>query len=513
MRKEFLGADLLGSVVVFLVALPLCMGIAIASGVPPAAGLVTGIIGGILVGALSGCPLQVSGPAAGLSVIVFQLIQEHGIAMLGPIVLLAGLVQVAAGLLRAGQLFRSISPAVIQGMLAGIGALIFAAQIHVMVDHSPKAGGLANFAAIPESVALLFSDTDHDHHMAAIVGFVTLGVMLAWTYLAKGKAKTVPGALLGVIAGTTLAQFGQWHIHYVKLPDSLGDSLKMTHPGALLGLFSMEIFWEALALAFIASAETLLSAAAVDQMAKGQQKTNYDRELFSQGIGNTLCGLLGALPMTGVIVRSAANVNAGAKTRMSAIFHGVWLAILIVVFPHVLELVPTASLAAILVFTGIKLLDIPTFRHLNRYGWQVASIAILTTVTIVCSSLLTGIVLGISLSVIKLIWAISSLEVTVDTDPLSDRIDVKFIGSASFINLPRFTDALESLPAAAETHVHIRGLSYIDHAVVEALASWEKNRASRGNLVFVEWDELMNLYRAKNDRNARKPEPVETPVH
>jgi MFS superfamily sulfate permease-like transporter len=498
MQKQYLGADLLGSVVVFLVALPLCMGIAIASGVPPAVGLVTGIIGGVVVGFFSGCPLQVSGPAAGLSVIVFQMIQEHGIAMLGPIVLLAGLIQVGAGLLRAGQLFRSISPAVIHGMLAGIGALIFAAQFHVMVDHSPKSSGIANFLAFPESIALLFSDTDHDHHMAAIVGFVTLGVMLGWTAIARGNFKKVPGALLGVIAGTAIAQFGGLHIHYVQLPPSLGDSITITHPADLLGLFSMEIFWEALALAFIASAETLLSAAAVDQMLKGEQKTNYDRELLSQGIGNSLCGFLGALPMTGVIVRSAANVNAGAKTRLSAIFHGVWLLILIVAFPHILQLVPTASLAAILVFTGLKLLDLPTFRHLNRYGWDVALIAILTTVTIVVSSLLSGIVLGLGLSVIKLLWAISRIEIQVLQDPLSDRIDVKFEGSASFINLPRFTDALEDLPVAAEIHIHLRGLSYIDHAAMEALSAWEKSRIARGGQVNVEWDELMSFYVQKN---------------
>lgn len=511
MSKQYLGADLLSSVVVFLVALPLCMGIAIASGVPPAAGLVTGIIGGIIVSAFAGCPLQVSGPAAGLSVIVFQIIQEHGIAMLGPIVLLAGLIQAAAGLLRAGQLFRSISPAVIHGMLAGIGALIFAAQFHVMVDHSPKASGIANILAMPESVALLFQDTDHDHHMAAIVGFVTLGVMIAWTFLAKGKFKTVPGALLGVVAGTGLAQWGQWQIHYVKLPSNLADSLAFTNPAGLLGLFSMEIFWESLALAFIASAETLLSAAAVDQMAKGEKKTNYDRELLSQGIGNSLCGLLGALPMTGVIVRSAANVNAGAKTRMSSVFHGIWLMVLILAFPSVLQLVPTASLAAILVFTGIKLLDLPTFRHLNRYGWDVAAIAVVTTLTIVGSSLLTGIVLGLVLSIIKLLWAISSLEVKVDTDPIGDRVDVQFIGSASFINLPRFSDALEEIPTVAETHIHVRGLHYIDHAAMEALASWEKSRASRGGHVFVEWNELMNFYNEKNLK--AKPAPAETPVH
>jgi MFS superfamily sulfate permease-like transporter len=498
MQKQYLGADLLGSVVVFLVALPLCMGIAIASGVPPAVGLVTGIIGGVVVGMFSGCPLQVSGPAAGLSVIVFQMIQEHGIAMLGPIVLLAGLIQVGAGLLRAGQLFRSISPAVIHGMLAGIGALIFAAQFHVMVDHTPKSSGIANLLAFPESIALLFSDSDHDHHVAAIVGFVTLGVMLAWTAIARGSLKRVPGALLGVIVGTSLAQFGGFNIHYVQLPANLGDSINITHPANLLGLFSMEIFWEALALAFIASAETLLSAAAVDQMLKGEQKTNYDRELLSQGIGNSLCGFLGAIPMTGVIVRSAANVNSGAKTRLSAILHGVWLLILIVAFPNILQLVPTASLAAILVFTGLKLLDLPTFRHLNRYGWDVALIAVLTTVTIVVSSLLSGIVLGLGLSFIKLLWAISRIEIQVLQDPLSDRVDVKIEGSASFINLPRFTDALESLPAAAEIHIHLRGLSYIDHAAMEALSSWEKSRIARGGQVNVEWDELMSFYVQKN---------------
>jgi MFS superfamily sulfate permease-like transporter len=215
--------------------------------------------------------------------------------------------------------------------------------------------------------------------------------------------------------------------------------------------------------------------------------------------------------MTGVIVRSAANVNAGSKTRMAAIFHGVWLLILIVAFPGVLQLVPTASLAAILVFTGIKLLDLPTFRHLNKYGWIVASIAVLTTVTIVCSSLLTGIVLGIALSIMKLLWAISQLDVVVEPDPVGDRVDIRLTGSASFINLPRLTDALESAPKAAATHVHVRGLNYIDHAAIEALASWEKSRSSADTQVFVEWPELMTFYNEKN--NPRKGARAETPVN
>jgi len=426
------------------------------------------------------------------------LIQEHGIAMLGPIVMLAGLMQLASGLLRAGQMFRAISPAVIHGMLAGIGVLIFAAQFHVMVDHTPKSNGIANLLAFPEAVALLFQDTDHDHHMAAVVGFASLAVMIGWTFLGKGPLKKVPAALVAVITKTTIAQVLGLHIHYVKLPAALTDAITLFNLSNLSALLNGEILGEAAALAFIASAETLLSAAAVDQMSGGRQKTNYDRELLSQGIGNSLCGLLGSLPLTGVIVRSAANVNAGGKTRLSAILHGIWLLVLVVVFPHVLQLVPTACLAAILVYTGVKLLNVGALRHLHRYGTAVVAVAIITTVMIVVSSLLTGIVAGIVLSLLKLLHAISKLEVRVDKDPVSDRVDVLFDGSASFVNLPRFTDALDEIPETGEVHVHIRGLNYIDHAAMEALQNWEKVRVSRGAQVDVAWDEFMSLYQSKN---------------
>ena len=511
MKADSLASDALASVVVFLVALPLCMGIAIASGVPPALGLITGIVGGIVVATFSGCPLQVSGPAAGLSVIVFQMIQEHGLPLLGPIVLFAGLIQVASGLLRAGQMFRAISPAVIHGMLAGIGALIFAAQFHVMVDHVPKAGGLANIAAFPEAIALLFEDTDHDHHLAAIVGFVTLSVMVGWTLLAKGRLKTIPAALLAVIVGTAVAQIGQMHIHYVKLPSNLLEAVTWTNVHGLAGLLSGEVIGEAVALAFIASAETLLSAAAVDKMAAGRQKTNYDRELLAQGIGNSICGLFGALPMTGVIVRSAANVNAGAETRVSAFLHGIWLLILVAAFPSVLQMVSTACLAAILVYTGVKLLNVGELVRLHRFGWPVVAIAVITMGTIVASSLLTGIVVGIGLSLLKLLWAISRLDVKVDHDPVSDRVDVIFEGSASFVNLPRFTDALDELPNAAEVHVHLKKLNYVDHAAVDAISDWEKVRQKRGGQIHVEWTELMNMYALQNSATAAKKAPA--PVH
>jgi MFS superfamily sulfate permease-like transporter len=309
--------------------------------------------------------------------------------------------------------------------------------------------------------------------------------------------------LVAVGLGTVLAKILQPQIHYVQLPDRLTDAVTIVALGGLTGLFTTEIITESLALAFIASAETLLSAAAVDQMAKGRQKTNYDRELLSQGVGNMLAGFLGSLPMTGVIVRSAANVNAGARTRLSAMLHGAWLLILVVFFPQVLQMVPTASLAAILVYTGVKLVNIKTLRHLHQYGWAVVAITLITMTIIVCFSLLTGIIVGIVLSLIKLLWAISKLEVKMSQG--DGRVDVYFSGSASFVNLPRFSDALDTIPVGSESHIHIRGLNYIDHAAMETLANWEKVRTANGDTVNVEWEELMSFYQRTHQIKVAKP--------
>src|SRR5258708_4519595 len=201
MNSVRVGQDLLASVVVFLVALPLCMGIAISSGAPPAAGLITGIVGGIITGMFSGCPLQVSGPAAGLAVLVYGVVQKHGLETLGLVILIAGLLQITAGLLKAGQVFRAISPSVIFGMLAGIGILIFGAQFHVMVDDQPRSDGLKNLLAIPESIAKgIFPVEGSVHHLAAYVGVGTLLILILWNQFAPKKLKWIPGALIAVVA-------------------------------------------------------------------------------------------------------------------------------------------------------------------------------------------------------------------------------------------------------------------------------------------------------------------------
>ncbi|MBM3739911.1 MAG: SulP family inorganic anion transporter [Acidobacteria bacterium] len=501
-KNRTIAEDALASLVVFLVALPLCMGIAIASGAPPATGLITGIIGGIVVGLISGCPLQVSGPAAGLAVIVYELIQRHGLEKLGLILLAAGLIQIAAGVLKLGQVFRAVAPAVVYGMLAGIGVLIFAAQFHVMVDDAPRKSGILNLLAIPEAAYKGILPMDGSvHHLAAFIGIVTISVLLAWTKFAPKKLKWVPGALVGTITATTVAQVWKMPISYVDLPANLLSGIRTPSLDTLAGLADWSLLLAAVTVAFVASAETLMSATAVDQMHEGP-RTDYDRELLAQGVGNTLCGLAGSLPMTGVIVRSATNVAAGAKTRYSAVLHGVWLLALVALAPGVLRLVPTASLAAVLVYTGYKLMNPANVRRLLSYGGIPVVIYAVTVIMIVATDLLTGLLCGLALSLASVVYDLVHLSVKVGTAP--GRIDVHLQGAATFIRMPRLVDVLEKLPNDVEAHVHIQNLSYVDHACLDAISTWEKQRNARGTKTVVEWDELMAKYRTRP--GARGPE-------
>jgi MFS superfamily sulfate permease-like transporter len=486
-------SDALASSVVFLVALPLCMGIAIASGAPPITGLVTGVVGGIAVGLISGSPLQVSGPAAGLAVIVYQIIQQHGLAMLGPILLLAGLLQLAFGLLGWGRWFRSISPPVLYGMLSGIGVLIFAGQFHVMVDGKPKGSGIANLISIPESVYKgIFPLDGSSHHIAAVIGLLTIISLTGWTKFRPHVFRHLPGPLVAVLFTTLLAAVMRLPIQYVSLPDRLVDSITLTSWEGLARLLDWKILLEAAALAFVASAESLLSAAAVDRLHQGP-RTNFDRELAAQGVGNTICGMLGALPMTGVIVRSSVNVEAGAKTRWSAVLHGVWILAFVALAPGVLKMIPTATLAAILVFTGYKLINPASIRKLYQYGMVPVSIYAATVVGIVATDLLTGVLIGIGLSLARLVWQVSHVEIWTEKAD-GRRIDLHIDGAATFVGLPKLVDTLEKLPGGTELHVHVDKLTHIDHACMDALENWAVQQREKGGSLMVEWQELMSRH-------------------
>lgn len=495
-KKATLGRDFMASIVVFLVALPLCMGIAIASGVPPALGLITGIVGGLVVGFLAGQPLQVSGPAAGLAVMVWQLVQDFGLKALGLAVLIAGVIQLVAGIAKLGRWFRAVAPAVILGMLAGIGALIFASQFHVMVDDKPRGNGLENLISIPEAIYKgIFPLDDSVHHMAAAIGLLTIVSIVLWNRFRPKALKMLPGPLVGVVLATATASILDLPIAHVAVPENLIESLNWVSADSL-SLLSNFTFWaSAVGLALIASAETLLCATAVDRIHDGE-RTKYDKELRAQGFGNIICGIFGALPMTGVIVRSSANVEAGGKTKWSAIMHGGWILLLVVFLPQILVLIPTSSLAAILVYTGYKLLGIPAVRALSKKGYSHVLIWAVTVSTIVATDLLIGVATGIALTLLRLLFTFARLEVKIEEK--DGRHNLELFGAATFISLPKLAEALESLPPAAEVHFYFDELQYIDHACMECIEDWRKRHQGQ---VFLEAHHL-------EERN--KPKVVKT---
>jgi len=477
-----LARDFTASIVVFLVAMPLCMGIAIASGVPPEKGLITGIIGGVIVGFLAGSPLQVSGPAAGLAVIVFEFVRAHGLPALAPVLALAGIIQILAGMARTGGFFRSISPAVVHGMLAGIGALIVIGQFHILFDSRPLSSGLENLAAMPGRILGLSPDM-RSTEFALMIGLVTIGVMLGWEKWRPARLKLVPGALLGVVAATLIAWLGQFDVARIDVPASITAAVDMPGQGFLAPLAQPAMLVTALAIAFIASAETLLSAAAVDRMHDGV-RTDYNKELRAQGVGNLLCGLAGALPMTGVIVRSSANVQAGAKTRRSAILHGVWILGFVALLPWLLREVPMAALGGILVVTGWRLVSLSHVRHLfANYGLLPAAIWAVTFILVVTTDLLTGVLVGLGLSVIELIQHRKSLRLKVEQDQDEDAVRLRLAGSATFVSLTWLTARLERIPAGRAVHLDLHHLRGIDHTSAEMVREWVMRRLGSGHSV------------------------------
>lgn len=481
-----LARDLPASFVVFLIAVPLGLGIAVASGAPPELGLITGIVGGILVGCLAGSPLQVSGPAAGLAVIVFELIRDAGLSALGPVLILAGLIQLVAGVSKVGQWFRAISPAVVHGMLAGIGVLIVASQIHVMLDAKPQASGLANLVAAPAAYLGLFPLDGSKAEAAFGVALVTIVALVAWEMWRPQRLKLLPGALIGVVAGTAVAAILALPVTYVTVPADILASIKMPGTADLARLLEPKMLVLAFAVAFIASAETLLSAAAVDRMHDGP-RTNYNRELSAQGIGNLVCGLLGALPMTGVIVRSSANVQAGAVSRWSTVLHGVWILAAVALLPWVLQAIPMAALAGILVVTGFRLVSIQHAKHLFKsYGVLPAAIWAVTFGTIVATDLLTGVLVGIILSLIELVPWVRNLRLQIRRETASDGgVDLRLAGTATFVQLPILIGALEQTPQTARVTLRTESLQFVDHTCAEFLTAWVTRRRETGGIVCV----------------------------
>ncbi|MFE1789476.1 SulP family inorganic anion transporter [Streptomyces sp. NPDC059525] len=457
-------ADLGASVVVALVALPLCVGVAVASGVPAELGIVTGVAGGLVTGWFRGSELQVSGPAAGLTVLVYEAVGTYGLPALGVLVLAAGMVQLGLGALRLGRWFRAISLAVVHGMLAGIGLVLIAGQLYALGGVRAPGQTLAKLGGMHE----LGAQADW---AAVALGAGTIAVMVLWRRVPAGL-RVVPGALVGVAAATAAAALLRLPVETVRVTGVL-EAVSPPGWSDFGALGSVGAVGTVVALALIASAETLFSAAAVDRMHEGP-RTDYDRELVGQGVGNAVCGLLGALPMTAVIVRSSANVEAGARTRASRILHGGWLLLFAVALPQVLAVVPLAALAGVLLHAGWKLLPARAVAALWRTHRGEAVVLVVTAGSILATSLFEGVLVGLVLAVAKAAWETSHVHVEAVWE--GEELCVRVVGNASFLRLPKLLDSLEALPHGPSVRLDLSGLRHLDHACLTALEGWERKR-------------------------------------
>ncbi|WP_338693160.1 SulP family inorganic anion transporter [Streptomyces sp. Q6] len=473
-RYPHLKADVTASLVVFLVALPLCVGVAVASGVPAELGLITGIVGGIVTGIMRGSSLQVSGPAAGLTVLVYEAVRAFGLPVLGVVVLATGVLQIAMGALKLGRYFRAISVSVVEGMLAGIGLVLIAGQLYSVVGAKAPESGLGKIAGLPEAFVDAFGSTRALASLALGVG--TVLVLVLWKRLPR-RIRVVPAQLAAVGLATLAALVFGAPVATVEVNGLLG-SVQPPSLDAFGELAGLGVLGTIVAFTLIASAESLFSAAAVDRLHDGP-RTTYDKELVAQGAGNAVCGVLGALPMTAVIVRSAANVQAGARTKASRVLHGVWLLLFAALLPGVLAYIPIPALAGVLVHAGAKLIPVEALVTLWREHRGEALILVVTAVSIVAVSMFEGVLVGLALSVVKTAWDASHIKLDV-IDKGAGPIQAYLSGNATFLRLPKLLDSLEALPADRPVELDLSGVHHLDHACRTALENWAARHSSAG---------------------------------
>ncbi len=478
------GRDLSASLVVFLVAIPLCLGIAVASDAPPLSGLIAGLIGGVIVGAASQSRLGVSGPAAGLAVIVAEAIAGLGFEAFLLTVMIAGALQVGLGVLRAGIVAYFFPNAVIKGMLAGIGVIIFLKQLpHAVGYDADYEGDLDYVQADGETTTSeLINMFDYVNPGAVLITVVGLALIVGFqTGWVKRQAvlQHIPGPLLAVLAGVGLnfAYMGtSWALgpeHTIAIPiaESLGEL------GGLLTMpdwtaFANPAVWTtAVTIAIVASLETLLCVEATDKMDPRREMTPANRELVAQGIGNALSGLIGGLPVTQVIVRSSANLQAGATTKRSAILHGVWIVAAVVLFPAAMNYVPMASLAAVLLVVGYKLAKPTLFVEQWRRGYSQFLPFLITVVAIYFTDLLTGIGIGLGTSVLFLLW--DNMQIPYFTGKRRHQdgevLVLELSDHVSFLNKARIRQTLNDQPSGSSVVIDGRRAVAVDPDVLDVI--------------------------------------------
>ena len=480
-------SDLQAGFLVFLIALPLCLGISMASGFPPSAGLITAIVGGLLVSRINGSHLTINGPAAGLIVVLLAAVQAlgEGDAMAGyrytlAAIVVASVIQVLMGVFKLGQLSSFFPTSVVHGMLAAIGIIIVATQTHVMLGVTPEPGSLfAIIAQLPHSLLNMNAEI-------GLISFLGLLILVIWPLIGS----KIPAPVLVVLVGIVFA----WHFDLADGSIVGGSTFMVPLPDDFLGSFyfpdfskmASVAFWEAvLSISLVGSLESLLSASAIDKLDPYKRSSDLDRDLTAVGLGNLLAGLVGGLPMIAEIVRSSANIDSGAKTAWANFFHGLILLLFVVLFAGLIQRIPLASLAALLVYTGYRLASPATFARVREVGKEQLFMFVVTIVGILATDLLIGVVLGI---VVKLaimlargVWPNNLFKIHFTIKPQdNDTLVVKLLGSAVFSNYLPLKTALAQLDSGKTIIFDCADGYLIDHTVMEFIDEYQQNHVAQG---------------------------------
>ncbi len=476
-------SDFSASIVVLLVALPLCLGIALGSGAPLFSGIIAGVIGGIVVGFASGSQLSVSGPAAGLTVIVATAIlklQVYEAFLLA--VVIAGVLQIILGFIKAGVVGDYIPNSVIKGMLAAIGLILILKQFPHLIGYDADFGGDESFdqGNKENTFSGILSAVNFITPSALVIGAVSLLILICWEQKFMKSKKWlhgIPGPLVVVLAGTVINEcfkiyqpgYALETKHLVALPiaTSPGDFISFFTFPQLQYLKNPDVWITGVTIAIVASLETLLGLEAVDKLDPLKRVSPTNRELKAQGLGNIFSGMLGGLPLTSVVVRSSANVNSGAKTKMSAILHGVFMLLCVAFIPFILNKIPLSALAAILIFTGYKLAKVSLFKEFYQKGWDQFMPFVITIIAILMTDLLKGIIVGIGLGLFFMVRSNFRSSVFIVND--NNKYLFRLRKDVSFLNKPIVKKKLEEVPSNAFVLIDATRADFIDKDVIEEI--------------------------------------------
>ena len=482
--KENWRTDLLSGFLVFLIALPLCLGIAIASGFPPMAGIFTAIIGGLFVSRINGSFVTITGPAAGLIVVIFDSVQDlgqgdpvAGYHLTLAAIVIASVFQILMGIFKAGKLSAFFPVSVVHGMLAAIGIIIMAKQVHVLLGVKPAAKSLLGvIAEVPHSILNM-------NPQIAIIGLCGLALLVAWTCIKIPALKMIPAPLLVVLIGLGFGQFILLEGKFlVAVPNNFASGFNFPD---FSKIGELEFWINVITIWLVGSLESLLSAAAVDKLDPYKRNSNLNKDLTAVGAGNLLCGLVGGLPMIAEIVRSSANVNNGAKTGWANFFHGLFLLVFVALFPALINHIPLTSLAALLVFTGYRLASPKEFAKTLSVGVDNFAVFLITIIGVLATDLLVGVFIGVGAELIihlarglkfsnifKLAYHLKN------TDP--DTYHIQVSGAAVFSNFIALKSLLADFPEKKTVYFDLTEAELIDHTVMEFIHHYAEEYTHNG---------------------------------